>query len=421
MLPPGPQAGRLAQSAAFHRDPLRFLQRNRDRFGDVFTIRVAVAGPMAVVADPDAAGRVIATDPASGHGGEARRRILGMVSPQSVLGADGPQHENARGRLEGAFTPDAMDGLGEPMAAIATRHAASWPQGRPFRVLPRMRALLDEVFVRLVLGIRDERRAEALARAVGRMLWTPGNPPFPPPGDGNGLAGQAAKRLFERRSEPVARLLAEEIDDRRAQDHERHDAIGCMLAARPELSTPQAVDQLIPLLMAGQEPPAAALTWLADRVAREPGATDRFLAAAPDDPDREAFVRETLRLTPAVHSVVRRLTRPLDVAGHELPAGVVAMVPVVLLHRDPSSFPGPDEFRPERFRSMGESPAYLPFGGGNRRCLGEWLARAEIAHVLPAVLRQVRLRAVWPSTERMIVRGTVLVPHRSGLAIAQRA
>src|SRR5215208_741375 len=419
-LPPGPQAGRLAQSVAFHRDPLSFLRRNLERFGEVFTIRVAVAGPMVVVADPNAAGRVVDSDPAAGHGGEARRRILGMVSPQSVLGADGAQHDEARGRLEGAFTREALHGLEEPMTAIATRHAAAWPRSRPLRVLPRMRALLDEVFVRLVLGVRDEQRAQALARAIGRMLWTPGNPPFPPPGERNGLAGLVAQRLFDRRVEPVARLLAAEVDARRAQGDERHDAIGCMLAARPELSTPQAVDQLIPLLMAGQEPPAAALTWLVDRFAREPGAADRCLAAGPDDPRTEAFVRETLRVTPPVHSVVRRLTRPLDAGGHQLPAGTVAMVPTVLLHRDARSFPEPDQFRPERFLSIDEGPAYLPFGGGNRRCLGEWLARAEIAHVLPAVLRQVRLRAMWPSVERMVVRGTVLVPHRSGLAIAQR-
>src|SRR5215218_316168 len=51
-LPPGPSAGRLAQAAAFHRDPLGFLRRTRGEFGDAFTLRLAVAGPMVVFTDP---------------------------------------------------------------------------------------------------------------------------------------------------------------------------------------------------------------------------------------------------------------------------------------------------------------------------------------------------------------------------------
>jgi cytochrome P450 len=60
----------------------------------------------------------------------------------------------------------------------------------------------------------------------------------------------------------------------------------------------------------------------------------------------------------------------------------------------------------------------MPFGGGARRCVGELLAQAEIATVLPAVLNRLRLRPLARRPERMVVRGTVLVPQRGGLAIA---
>jgi len=419
-LPPGPSAGRFAQGAAFHRDPLRFLRENRERFGDVFTINVAFAGPMVVVADREAAGRVVRADPQLGRGGEARRRLLGMISPDSILGADAAAHTEARGSLEPAFTPAAVSGLGDEMRVIAARHAASWPRGRPFRVLPRMRALLDEIFVRLMLGVRDEQRVADLTRAIGRMIHTPGNPPLPPPGDGNGLAGALAGRIFERRKEPAARLLATEIDERRAAGDDRHDAIGCSLRALPTLSTAEHVDRLIPLLMAGQEPPAAAHTWLLDRIGREPGAAERFRDGEPGDPYLRAFVRETLRITPAVHSVVRVLTGPLAVPGGELPTGVAANAPIALIHRDAAVFPDPDEFRPERFLpDPGVDGPDFPFGGAARQCLGMWLAAEEFGHVTAAILRAVRLRPVLPRPERMVVRGTVLVPQRSGLAIAR--
>src|SRR3954447_4476165 len=104
LLPPGPQTGRLTQAVAFHRDPLGFLTDCRDRFGDLFTIRMAIAGPMMVVADPGAIDAIVDAP----DGGAARRRILGMVSPHSILGADGTQHAKARGRVEGAFSEHAL-------------------------------------------------------------------------------------------------------------------------------------------------------------------------------------------------------------------------------------------------------------------------------------------------------------------------
>jgi cytochrome P450 family 135 len=423
-LPPGPELGRVTQGVLFHRDPLGFLRRMQSQHGDVFTLRLAVAGPMVIVAAPEAAKQVVGADPTGGHGGEARRRIVQMISPRSVLGADERTHSAARGRLAPAFTPEALDGRRDAMARIAETQVARWPRGRPFRLLPRVRTLVDEVFVRLVLGVRDDDRATALVAAVRRMLWTPGNPPLPPPGSGSGLSGALGTRLFARRAAPVERLLAAELDARRrAGDWAQDDVIGCMLRAEPPLTTDEIVEQLVPLLMAGQEPPAAALTWLLDRLAREPEIAERFAAAPGDDRAwREAVVGEMLRVRPAVHSVARRLTAPLALDGHRLPAGAVAVAPIVLLHRDPRAFPDPDTFQPERFANGASADApFLPFGGGARRCLGEPLAHALFAGVVPAILTQVRLRSVRPQPERMVVRGTVLVPHRSGLAVARDA
>lgn len=393
------------------------------RHGDVFTLRLAIAGPMVVLAAPEAAARIVEASPTEGHAGEARRRIVQMISPRSVLGADEERHRSARARLAPAFTPEALERQRDAIAQIAAAHAERWPRGRPFRLLPRVRTLCDDVFVRLVLGVRDDARAQALVLAVRRMLWTPGNPPAVPPGPGAGLAGVAGERLFARRAAPVAELLAGELEARRrAGDADGDDLVSCMLRADPPLATDRIVDELIPVLMAGQEPPAAALTWLLDRVAREPHAAERFAVAREDDAAwREAFVRETLRVRPAVHSVARRLAKPLDVAGHRLPQGAVAVAPIVLLHRDPRAYPDADRFRPERFAdgAPDETTPFLPFGGGARRCLGEPLAHALIERAVPAILRAIELRPLRPQPERMVVRGTVLVPHRSGLAVAR--
>jgi cytochrome P450 family 135 len=422
-LPAGPSQGRLEQAVRFHRDPLRFLQLTRREYGDVFTLRLAVAGQMVMFTSPDAIDEVVELPREAGDAGAARRRIVQMISEHSVLGADQEEHRVVRERLEPAFDANTLDPRRDAMTRIAEEHIERWPAARPFRVLPRMRLIADEIFARLVLGMSGE-RGSALAAATYRMLWTPGNPPLPPPGRYAGLVGALGTRLFDRRKHPVGRILAAEIDARCTNadgaDGASIDLIGAMLRATPEKPTAAIVDELLPILMAGQEPGAAGLTWILDRLARKPELAEHFLASPPDDPLRTATVREALRLRPAVHTVARRLTEPRTIGGYELPAGVVVAVPIVLLHRDPGAFPDPDVFRPERFLGNNvEQLPFLPFGGGPRRCLGRWLARAEIGTVIPAILRRLDLRPLSKEPERMVVRGTVLVPHNSERAVAR--
>jgi cytochrome P450 family 135 len=421
MLPPGPDAHPLLQTVAFHRDPLGALTRARSRYGAVFSLRLAIAGPLVVVADPGELERLLEADPECAHAGEARRRILPMASPRSIFGGDEQQHHHARRGIAPAFSPEAVDERRSGIAGIADAHLRRWPRGRPFRLLPRMRALLDDVFVRLVLGVRDERRARALVNAIGRMLWTPGNPPLPIPGEGDGALGAAATAFFERRHRPVSRLLVEEINARSGDHGGTSDSIAAALA-RGEEESPQALaEQLTVVLMAAQEPPASALTWLLGRLSREPELAEQF-AAQPRDPLSDATVRESLRLRPPAIGALRRLTSTLRLGGHDLPAGTVTMIPIPLVQRDPRLFPEPNRFRPERWTSeQANETGYLPFGGGARRCIGEHLANSYIDTVVPTILRALRMRTVWPGEERAVLRGTILVPHRGGLMIAREA
>ena len=419
--PPGPEAGVLAQTVAFHRDPLGFLRRAQGEFGDIFQIRLLTARPTFVVADPGAVEPLLGADPERAHAGEARRAVLPFASARSVFGGDAGAHRSARARIAPAFAPEVIDSRREAIAAIAARHAEEWPLGRPFRLLSRIRTLCDEVFVRLVLGVRHEELASDLIAAIGRMLRTPGNPPVTLPGKGDGLVGELGQALFEQRQAPVVAALSRAVEKRRDEATAEVDVLGCMAADGAELTTEQIVDELMSLLMAAQEPPSIALTWLLDRLGREPELAEEFLAD-PRGPRADAIVRETLRLQPPASGSLRRLLQPMKVGDRELPAGAGVLVPTSLLHRDRRGFTDPDRFEPERWLA---DPApnwpFFPFGGGARRCVGEPLAHAEIETVIPAVLRTLGLSPQSAEPERMVQRATVLVPQRSLLVRASRA
>jgi cytochrome P450 len=368
-----------------------------------------------VVDDVEQVDPLLHADPGAAHAGDGRRRLFPPISPRSILGGDDDRHDAARHRVAGLFAPEAVRARRAEMAVMAAQHADRWPRAIPVALLPRLRALLDEVFARLWLGVRDVARARALGTAVRRMLWTPGNPPLAIPGEGDGLLGALATPLLHRRRTPLARLLGAEVERRRRAGGAPDDVLGALVRDDPSRPTDAIVDELVPLLMAAQEPPSSALSWLLERLGRDDELAERYAA---DADARSGLLRETLRLRPPALAALRRLTRPWDLGDRVLPAGVVVLLPIPLLQRDPRAFPQPNRFRPGRWSSGSWPPpgAYLPFGGGARRCLGEHLAQAYSDVIVPALLRRGRPQSLWPRPERMVLRGTTLVPHRGALA-----
>jgi hypothetical protein len=408
--------GRLAGTVSFHRDPLGFLRRCQQGFGDVFTIRLATVGPVVVICDPRSAATLGSSDPGCTHAGEARRGVLPMASPLSVFGGDGAEHDRARERVAAAFAPAAIDASAGAVAELIAGHIESWPRGRPTRLLPLMRRLADEVFVRVVLGVGDPRAPE-LVHAIGRLLWTPGNPPVTVPAAEDGLLGRLVDLTYERRRAAIARLIEQDLDERRMQGEPGRGVLGLLIGAEPQREDERMVDELLALLMAAQEPMAAALTWLALRLGSEPEALHRLSEEEGAGPFAEAFIAETLRLNPPALAMLRHSAEPIVLAGVELPAATSVMAPIPLLHRDPRLFCEPERFMPERHLDGIGASATWPFGDGARSCLGQALASVQLGLVLSALVERVTVTPIGSRPERMVLRATILVPRRSGAVV----
>ena len=189
-------------------------------------------------------------------------------------------------------------------------------------------------------------------------------------------------------------------------------------------------DQLMTLLVAGHDTTATGLSWALERLTRHPAALAKAVraadASAAGDPAGDEYLdavaKETLRIRPVVFDVGRVLTEPVEMAGYRLPAGVM----VVAGHRAGARrratvYPDPDRFDPDRMLGATLSPTtWLPFGGGNRRCLGATFAMAEMRVVLREILRRVELSTTTAADERQKLKHVTFVPHR-GARISARA
>jgi cytochrome P450 len=282
-----------------------------------------------------------------------------------------------------------------------------------------------EMIFRTVIGATDPARLASLREVMPRLLncgsWASLSIANPD------LQRRRPWRYVRRRIEEADRLLFAEIADRRTDPDlaQRTDVLAMLLRAGDDdgrtMTDSELRDQLMTLLVAGHDTTATALSWALERLIRHPDKLDKAVraadASAAGDPSGdeylEAIAKETLRIRPVVFDVGRVLTQPVELAGYRLPAGVMVAPGIGLVHASPEQYPDPDRFDPDRMLGATLGPTtWLPFGGGNRRCLGATFAMAELRVVLREVLRRVELRTTTAKGERQKVKHVILTPHR---------
>ena len=173
-------------------------------------------------------------------------------------------------------------------------------------------------------------------------------------------------------------------------------------------------DQLMTLLLAGHETTATALAWTFDLLLRHAATLQRLRDSLEDGEDDylRATITESLRLRPVVPLAGRRLAKELVVDGLTLPAGTDVTPAIWLTHTRADVYPEPFAFRPERFLEEGpDTYAWIPFGGGVRRCLGASFAEFEMRIVLREVLTRCELHKANPAPERIGRRNITLSPR----------
>jgi cytochrome P450 len=427
-LPPGSSAPAWAQALRYTRDPLGFTVVAQRRYGDVFSVRFPFFGRIFYVASPALAKQVFSGSPAVFHAGEANATVLEpALGPSSVLTLDDEPHMRARKLLLPPFHGDRVRVYGELMVGATRREMERWPVGEPFALRPHMQRITLSVILRAVFGISEEARIDRATTLVDRFTARV-SPITRFPMLRRDLGPGSPWRRFAAARAALDAFIFEEIGLRRAEAREeRDDVLSLLLRARHDngspLSDTELRDELITVIGAGHETTATALAWAFERLLRTPAALRRLQesVAAGETDYLDATVRETLRSRPVLIDVARKLTAPATIGGYELAAGSFVVPAIAAIHHREDLYPEPYEFRPERFLDEGaENYAWIPFGGGIRRCVGAAFAEQEMRVVLREIVGRARLRAPDPEPERGIVRHITLAPAKDTVAVLQR-
>jgi cytochrome P450 len=417
-LPPGPRTPSVYNLVRFGRRPIETLQEWHRRYGDAFTVSFLGLGKGVYVSDPQAIKALFTGDQSDLRAGQANSFLSPIIGPHSVLTLDGPEHLRQRKLLLPPFQGSRVANFRSVVREVAQSEVDRWQPGSELVLRERMRTLTFDVICRAVFGVYEPERVERLRSALAAVIdsspfylifaplrwklgrWSPG--------------GRFARRLAT-----ADALIHEEIERRRAvPDLEtRTDVLSLLLQARDEdgraMTNDELRDELVTMLGAGHETTATGLCFALELLMRNPAelASLRESIAAGDDAYLEAVMKETLRLRPVIDAAQRSLTEPREVAGHALPAGVRVYPGILAVHLRPDLYPEPEKFRPERWLDgEPESYAWLPFGGGIRRCIGAALAQAEMIEALRVIVPRADLQPVRSDPDPVVLKGVTLAP-----------
>jgi cytochrome P450 len=420
-LPPGPRASKWLQLLGTWTRPTATLERLR-RYGPRVTVRLPFQPPFVILSDPADVKEVFAAAPEVLHPGEGAWVLEPIIGRNSVILLDEDAHLAQRRLLLPAFHGERMQRLVGVMTELTEREVERWPAGEPLALHPRLQHLTLEIILRAVFGLERGPQLDGLRDALTEVLSFSESPLSVLPALQRALGWTPTMRHFRAAIAKTDELIYSVIEERRAAGggvEQRDDVLAMLLTARHEDDSPMSRqelrDELMTALVAGHETTASQLAWGLERLAREPAVVARLV----DELDRgesaylDATITEILRLRPVLPNAEPRLVKQaVRIGGFDYPPGVVLMASVYLIHHDPSMYPEPYAFLPERFLDAAPGAySWLPFGGGRRRCLGASFALQEMKIVLRAVLGRFALSAAGPAAETTRRRGITFSPR----------
>jgi cytochrome P450 len=407
------------------------------RQGELVTVYLGTL-PMYFVTSPELTHRVLVTESASFGKGAMFDKFRPIVG-NGLANSGGAYHLRQRRLIQPAFHRDRIACYAETMRTAVSALCESWKPGEVREVNEDMQALAVTIVGEALFGTELGRAAiEEARRSIPLIIHHGMIRALSPELVGRLLV--RGNRRFDQAGTRMRAVVHEVIEGWRSDGEDRGDLLSMLLMARDEngaaMTDEQAYDEVVTLLSAGIETSALALAWMFYELARHPEIErrvheelDELLAGREitfDDyaklPYLRRVINETLRMYP-IWILMRRTLTEVELAGTRIPAGAEVTVSPHALHFDPRSFPepnrfDPDRWTPERLKSVPRG-AFIPFGAGNRQCVGYSFAMLEMAVAAATIASRWRFVPV-PDRPLKIAYTSTAYPTRLSMAAVPR-
>ena len=401
---------------------LRTLRRNpletwtRAHFERPILSGRGLLGIGAVVSHPPSIRRVLIDNAANYAKDALQKRVLSPGMSDGLLTVEGAAWRVQRRAIAPIFTPKLVKSFAAPMARAAETLVRRLERVRPGRVVDihrEMARVTLEILGETIFSGGFERDPDDFLKAMGELLTSIG---VLDPADLLDFPDWVP-RMSQRRARASAAFFEQAVDAiierRRALtaggETPPRDLLTLLLeASDPQTGTGLSHEEVranvVTFIGAGHETTANALTWSLyllslspewrERLAAE---ADRVLAGPIEDAldglvETRAVIEEAMRLYPPVASLSREALGPDDLCGRRIRKGALIIISPWVLHRHTLLWHDPGAFDPTRFlpgaRETIDRFAYLPFGAGQRVCIGAAFSLQEAVIVLGHVMRR---------------------------------
>jgi cytochrome P450 len=344
-------------------------------------------------------------DYVKGRGIQRLKRLLG----RGLLTSEQPLHLRQRRMLQPAFHRERIAGYGTRMVASTVKQSAQWQSGDTLAMDAEMTRLTLAIAADTLFSADVGAQSAQISESLDAAMST-----FPASMSTFGALLEKFPMLPINRRFNAARAKLDAviyglIAERRRTPSAAHDDLLAMLLetrddANGAMDDEQIRDEAMTIFLAGHETTANALAWTWYLLARHPAAArtlraeidtvlgDRLPTAA--DLPHLAYTHdvfaETMRLYPPAWIIGRIAARETQLGEWVVPAGSIVICSEYITQRSERYFRDALAFRPERWRDDPAPPkgAYFPFGGGNRRCIGEPFAWMEGVLVIATIAQR---------------------------------
>ncbi|EPR8911283.1 cytochrome P450 [Campylobacter coli] len=195
-----------------------------------------------------------------------------------------------------------------------------------------------------------------------------------------------------------------------ADNAEFEDILGSLLLVvdadtNKRFSFEEILDQVAMLFLAGHETTASSLTWTLYLLSLYPKEQEKayeeitqvLQGGAIEISHLRQFkyltniFKESLRLYPPVGFFAREAKKDTQVRDKLIKKGSGVVIAPWLIHRHEEFWTNPHGFNPSRFEGEYKKDAYLPFGVGERICIGQGFAMQEAILILANILKTYKL------------------------------
>ncbi|WP_283108074.1 cytochrome P450 [Streptomyces sp. LRE541] len=430
--PPIPRAAGslplLGHAIQLMRDNLGFIASLRETYGPVVEITLQPGTRTLIVQDP-ALIRAMLVDlgPSLDKGRFFEK--MGQLLGDSVVTAAGQEHVRKRRQLQPAFTHTEIARYVDIMRGEAEAAVSRWRPGEVVDVREAMVKLSLDMLAKTVFSssldeetfLRLRGDLSVVMNGVGARVMLP---------DWAERLPLPFNRRFDEARAAVRATIDTALDELRASGHDTGDMLSMLLRARDEetgepLTGDQICSEILTLAVAGTETTASVLSWILYELARDPAVEARVQAELADVlgerpvtfddvmrlPYLNRVITEALRLHHTGWLVTRRTVTDTRLGEWTVPAGTELAYCQHALHRDPELFADPLDFNPDRWLDDAQARlpagAFLPFGAGRHKCIGDRFALTELITAIATITRGVRFTLAPGQTVQPVARATV--------------